>query len=206
MNIMLKKKLIILTFSLFLVITFAFPAFAKPPKEDDSVMTIQNLNITVAQKQYLSTHPELQAELRTLLENGIKTDEIKKIIEQRMKNPTAPTSQFTLGGFFFEYWQQILGTVISILSVILAVTGFSFASRKKQKSTSKYLHKIDETFHSLKAVSHRCEAELHAIKDFIDDDLKAGKMDESIYQLLIARIEKYLAEIQLLNSKEPKKP
>jgi hypothetical protein len=37
----------------------------------------------------------------------------------------------------------------------------------------------------------------------VEDHLKAGKIDESSYQLLEKRIEKYLAEIKELDSHHP---
>jgi len=78
----------------------------------------------------------------------------------------------------------------------LAVTGFTIAGAKKKKSVSKFINDIDDTFASFKWKSKRCEAELYRLQDLIEDKLKAGKIDESSYHLLMNRIEKYLKEIK----------
>ncbi|MFO0780933.1 MAG: hypothetical protein U0519_03565 [Candidatus Gracilibacteria bacterium] len=104
------------------------------------------------------------------------------------------------GGFlqniFSEYWLQLLGFLVSVIGVMLAVSGFSLANSKKKKHISKYMNEIDDAFHSFKWKSKRCEAELYRLHDIIEDKLKQGKLDESSYQLLTGRIDKYIKEVQ----------
>jgi len=85
---------------------------------------------------------------------------------------------------------------LAILALILAATGFTFAAKRKQKSISKYINEIDNTYTEFKMKSKRCEAELYRLRDIIDEQLKNGKLDDSAYQLLMNRIEGYMVEVQ----------
>lgn len=98
--------------------------------------------------------------------------------------------------FLSEYWVQFWALVVGLIGVFLAVTGFSFANRKKRKSVSRFINEIDNTFESFKWKSKRCEAELYHLHDVVDEKLKDGKIDESAYNLLIDRIDKYMKEVQ----------
>lgn len=98
--------------------------------------------------------------------------------------------------FISEYWVQFLALVVSLVGVFFAVTGFTFAGQKKKKSVASFINQIDDTFASFKSKSKRCEAELYRIEDLIEDQLKNGKIDESSYELLTKRIQKYLKEVQ----------
>lgn len=98
--------------------------------------------------------------------------------------------------FISEYWVQFLALVVSLIGVFFAVTGFTFAGQKKKKSVANFINQIDDTFASFKSKSKRCEAELYRIEDLIEDKLKTGKIDESSYELLTKRIQKYLKEVQ----------
>lgn len=102
----------------------------------------------------------------------------------------------SIESFFSEYWVQFLALVVSLIGVALAITGFTLAGSKKRKSISRLLNNIDDTFASFKWKTKRCEAELYRLQDVVEDELKAGKLDEGSYQLLLKRIENYLAEIQ----------
>jgi len=89
-----------------------------------------------------------------------------------------------------------LGTVVAIITVLIAVSGFTFASKNKRKSISKYINQIDDTYSEYKMKAKRCEAELYRLKDIIDDQLKTAKIDDGAYQLLMNRIEGYMIDIQ----------
>lgn len=106
-----------------------------------------------------------------------------------------PTESNSIESFFSEYWVQFLALVVSVVGLLLAVTGFSMAASKKRKSISRLMNEIDDTFAAFKWKSKRCEAELYRLHDIVDDKLKKGKIDESSYQVLINRIDKYLTEI-----------
>ncbi len=101
-----------------------------------------------------------------------------------------------LKNVFSEYGMQFLALIISTIGVTLAISGFSLASAKKKKHISKFMNEIDDAFNSFKWKSKRCEAELYRLNDMIEEKLKEGKLDESSYHLLSARIEKYLKEIR----------
>jgi hypothetical protein len=97
---------------------------------------------------------------------------------------------------FSEYWVQFLALIVSVIGVVLAVSGFSLANKKKRKFLRRYLKEIDEAYVSYKMRSKRCEAEMIRLQDMIEDRLKEGKLDENSYHLLEQRIEKYLQEIK----------
>ena len=92
-------------------------------------------------------------------------------------------------------WDTI-AVIISIISGIAAIFGFSISSHKKKRAISKYMGEIDATFSEYKWKAKRCEAELYRLHDLIEEKLKKGKIDESLYELLTKRIDKYLHEIQ----------
>ncbi len=92
-------------------------------------------------------------------------------------------------------WANV-GVILAIIAVIIAASGFTFAAKNKQKSISKYMNKIDDTYAEYKMKAKRCEAELYRLKDIVDDELKSGKIDDSAYQLLMHRIENYMIDIQ----------
>ena len=135
-------------------------------------------------------------------------EEIKELLKQREQlalerelreaeeEALAEDQANDLGGWLSEYWVQFWALVAGLLSVILAVSGFSLASRKKRKSIAHFINEIDTTFDSFKSKSKRCEAELYRLQDVIDEKLKKGKIDESTYHLLEARIDKYMKEVE----------
>lgn len=88
------------------------------------------------------------------------------------------------------------GLILTFLALIVAVSGFTFASKRKQRSISKYINQIDDTYSEYKMKAKRCEAELYRLRDIVDDELKNGKLDDSAYSLLMQRIENYMIEIQ----------
>ncbi len=88
------------------------------------------------------------------------------------------------------------GLVVTFLALIVAASGFTFAARRKQRSISKYINQIDDTYSEYKMKAKRCEAELYRLRDIVDEELKQGKLDDSAYGLLMQRIENYMVEIQ----------
>ena len=92
-------------------------------------------------------------------------------------------------------WETI-AVVISILSGTAAIMGFSLTGHKKKRAISKYMEEIDATYMGYKSKAKRCEAELYRLHDLLEERLKGGKIDESLYELLCKRIDKYLAEVK----------
>jgi len=92
-------------------------------------------------------------------------------------------------------WETI-AVVVSIFSGVCAILGFSFSGHRKKRAISKYMGEIDTTFEEFKMKSKRCEAELYRLHDVLEDELKKGKIDESLFDLLSKRIDKYIAEVQ----------
>lgn len=126
------------------------------------------------------------------LERELREAEEAAAAEEAAKNKEADD----LGGWLSEYWVQFWALVAGLLSVVLAISGFSFAGRKKKKSLSHLMSEIDDTFDSFRTKSKRCEAELYRLQDVIEGKLKDGKIDESAFQLLEGRIDKYMKEVQ----------
>ncbi|MCC7432459.1 hypothetical protein IT412_02945 [Candidatus Peregrinibacteria bacterium] len=137
----------------------------------------------------------------------VLSDETKKAIASKL-NSEEMNKKNGLGAFlqniFSEYWVQFMALVVSLIGVFLAVSGFSFASKNKQKYLKKFLHEIDDAYSSYKWKSKRCEAELYRLKDQVEEQLKAGKIDENTYQLLEKRIDKYLDEIKYAEERPEK--
>jgi len=112
-----------------------------------------------------------------------------------VQKPESATKQTFLKSFL-QFVTDQAQVLLGILALILAATGFTFAAKRKQKSISKYINEIDNTYTEFKMKSKRCEAELYRLRDIIDEQLKNGKLDDSSYQLLMNRIEGYMVEIQ----------
>lgn len=138
-----------------------------------------------------------------LPENKLTAEEKKKQEAQRKKPDTAvdlrnttPNWLMTLGGLFGDYGMQFIALLVSMIGVILAISGFSLSNKKKQKFLKKYFHEIDDVYSAFKMKGERCEAELYRLQDLIEHELKEGRIDENTFQLLEKRIEKYLKEIK----------
>ena len=122
--------------------------------------------------------------------------EAAKIIEaNKTKHNNQATSDTAVSEISHIPWETI-AVVISILSGIAAITGFTMSGHKKKRAISKYMEEIDMTFSEYKFKSKRCEAELYRLRDLLEHRLKKGQIDESLYELLTKRIDKYIHEIQ----------
>ena len=97
--------------------------------------------------------------------------------------------------------RNFLNTVFSwealgvLVPIAMAVAGWDLLHQKKSKLRT-YFEKIDQTYGQFKTEGQRCEAELHSLKQTIEQELKDGKVEEGTYQLLTARIEKYLKDVR----------
>ncbi len=111
---------------------------------------------------------------------------------QKIKDRNNASAQFDI----LQWLWDNLVIILTIITVIIAATGFTFASKRKQKSISKYMNQIDDTYSEYKMKAKRCEAELYRLKDIVDNELKSGKIDEGAYKLLMNRIEGYMVDIQ----------
>ena len=96
----------------------------------------------------------------------------------------------------FEAVKNNFAVFLTLLAVVLAASGFTFATRRKRQSISKHMNQIDDTYSEYKMKAKRCEAELYRLKDIIDEELKGGKLEDTSYQLLMNRIEGYMVDVQ----------
>jgi hypothetical protein len=158
----------------------------------------------------------LQPDDLQLIPVEIRKEVMKNILFGKMENDinletvlpsqeTVPPSQ-SIESFISAYWIGFLALIVSLIGVVLGVSGFSMAASKKKKSISSLMNEIDDTFASFKWKSKRCEAELYRLHDLVDDKLKGGKIDEASYQVLTNRIDKYLTEIKELDMRGPQAP
>lgn len=129
-------------------------------------------------------------------EEKIKKDLLEEINKKKQEDDAKPGFGSKVQGMFSEYWVQLLALVVSVIGVVLAVSGFSIANKSKQKNLKKFLHEIDDAYTSYKWKTKRCEAELYRLLDQVEEQLKEGKIDESTFSLLEKRIHKYLDEIK----------
>ena len=153
----------------------------------------------------ISSNAEIQ---KRLTDTKLAPEEKKKLEEQLKKGvakegevdprsaSVAPNWLTSLKGLFSEYGVQFMAFVVSLVGVILALSGFSFSGKKKQKFLKKYFHEIDDAYSTFKMKDKRCEAELYRLQDLIEHELKEGKINETTFQLLEKRIERYLKEIK----------
>ncbi len=126
----------------------------------------------------------------------IKKDLLEEINKKKQEEEAKPGFGGRIQGIFSEYWVQMLALIVSVIGVVLAVSGFSIANKSKQKNLKKFLHEIDDAYTSYKWKTKRCEAELYRLLDQVEEQLKEGKIDESTFSLLEKRIHKYLDEIK----------
>lgn len=153
------------------------------------IITILLLTITLTTTAYALDTSKLNLKEEPL-------PRINKTLLNKIKKLPPPEKQTGIQNIFSEYWVEFLALIISIIGLILGITGFTISNAKKKKSVSKMINEIDNTFHTFKIKSKRCEAELYRLHDIVDEELKNGKIDESAYQLLVNRIEKYIKEIK----------
>lgn len=139
----------------------------------------------------LEKEREMKLEEEEMSQEEFKKPELNEEQIQRIKDGENEDS------FNFLKWLWAnMGIILTIIAVIIAATGFTFAAKRKQKSISKYMNQIDDTYSEYKMKAKRCEAELYRLKDIVDDELKSGKIDDSAYQLLMNRIEGYMVDVQ----------
>jgi hypothetical protein len=136
--------------------------------------------------------PEMEEEPELEPEPRPDRPELTEEQIQRIKDRNNESAQFD----FLQWLWDNLVIILTIITVIIAATGFTFASKRKQKSISKYMNQIDDTYSEYKMKAKRCEAELYRLKDIVDNELKSGKIDEGAYKLLMGRIEGYMVDIQ----------
>lgn len=181
-------------------------------EEQESYPTLQKIDPSVFQslQESVEEGEEPDEEVLDEIPQGQQDDvlnDIKELLEERERREALealqdqelteePLEETGPARFLSEYWVQVWAMVAGLLGVLLAISGFSFANRKKKKSLSHFMNEIDDTFDSFKWKSKRCEAELYRLQDVMDEKLKKGKIDESTYNLLVGRIEKYIKEVQ----------
>jgi hypothetical protein len=174
---------------------------------DIDLSTIQKRDeSTIIQVKDLEKLKTLRETLKTTDENDtdvIETiDETKKTESSNTKAGSSFRWPALIQSMFSEYWVEFLALIVSVVGVVLAISGYSFANKKKRKYLKKYLHDIDDVYTSYKMKSRRCEAELFRLQDQIEDRLTAGNIDENTFQLLEGRIQKYMEEIKALERGE----
>ena len=162
-----------------MILVFAACTFVFPTAFAQTTTTQTNPNLRLNNLQLVA--PE---KLKTIDATGIKENPKKDVEEQKPVPLRIP-------------WETI-AIVVSICSGLAAVMGFSVSSHKKKRAISKYMEEIDATFSEYKCKSKLCEADLYRLRDLLEERLKKGKIDESLYELLTKRIDKYLREIQEL--------
>ena len=89
-------------------------------------------------------------------------------------------------------WIQIVG---GLLAVIAALIGWYFSRRARGK-TAQYMTEIDKVYHKHNKNTNKCEAELTAIKELIEEDFKKGNINDQSLAILDKRIDKYAKELR----------
>ncbi|MFH0848717.1 MAG: hypothetical protein V1857_04375, partial [archaeon] len=94
-------------------------------------------------------------------------------------------------GFIDISLQQILGASATGVSIIL---GWLFKTRKR-RFTSGYLAKIESVYKEYSANPEECKNHLAQMKGEVDSMLKKGKLDETHFSILDARIARYVRDL-----------
>lgn len=110
-------------------------------------------------------------------------------LQQTQQTTQQPKPRFRLSSLFS--WDA-LGVLIPI---IIGLVGW-YLVRKKKSKLKGYFEQIDQTYGQYKVEGKKCEAELYALKESIEQDLKDGKIEDSAYNLLNERIARYLKDIK----------
>lgn len=202
-----KKYLILSTILLFTVLPAT--ALANFVIEDENILQIEPIQQQILDPSIIGdielelidpVEPEPQPEVEEPKSEGEepKSEEVIKPKEEIRRDVREEPRQ-KQPSIFDRIGKGImnnLGVVFAILAVVVAISGFTFAGRRKRRSISKHMNEIDNTYSEYKMKAKRCEAELYRLKDIIDDELKNAKLDDSAYALLVGRIEEYMVEIQ----------
>jgi hypothetical protein len=207
----------------FMLLSCAIPVYAADnliltSPQLKTIQPITTLNtvdkITLPQDTTTSTSTGTQAGTATGTSTSDKLIQIKPNLDLPLRVPAGQESKDKkdkgtdwgklVQSIFTEYWVQMLALIVSVIGVILAVSGFSLANKKKRKYLKKYLHEIDNVYSSFKWKSRRCEVELYRLQDQVEEHLKDGKIDENTYHLLEARIQKYLDEMKESDHRQPR--
>jgi hypothetical protein len=117
-------------------------------------------------------------------------------VSEKTSMPTGPI-QTTTGVLSTEALAVIIGIVMT--SVGSAVGWHLKTGRKRRLGT--LLDKVDKLYLSFKENTGKCESALYDFKDLVASDLKQGRIDESSFQILDNRIDKYLAEVKSKKTK-----
>jgi len=91
-------------------------------------------------------------------------------------------------------WESI-GAIVGIAGLAAGFLGW-FLSRKERGTTAKYLREIDRAFNQYRDDTSRCESALYDIKEKIEKEFSHGKINDSAFSILDARLDKYLAEVR----------
>jgi len=152
--------------------------------------------ITTDNKRGCSNQIEVVKEKQVQTDAQIGTNQPDKDAEPNIPKVDSQNNKGTLVQSILRFLSGNIEIIIALIALILGITGYSFATRKKQRSISKYMNQIDNTYSEFKMKSKRCEAELYRLRDIVDEELKSGKLDEGAYQLLMNRIEGYMVDVQ----------
>jgi len=90
---------------------------------------------------------------------------------------------------------NLVGGVAAIIALAAAAVGW-FLSRKERGMTSKYIREIDRSFNEFRDNTSKCESVLYNIKEKIEKDFSKGKINDSAFSILDARLDKYLSDVR----------
>jgi len=90
---------------------------------------------------------------------------------------------------------NLVGGMAAIIALAAAGIGW-FLSRKERGMTSKYMREIDKSFNEFRDNTSKCESVLYNIKEKIEKDFSKGKINDSAFSILDARLDKYLSDVR----------
>lgn len=90
---------------------------------------------------------------------------------------------------------NLVGGIAAIIALAAGLLGW-LLSRKQRGMTAKYLKEIGRAFNEYRDNTSKCESALYDIKEKIEKDFSGGKINDSAFSILDARLDKYLAEVR----------
>ncbi|MCX8147182.1 MAG: hypothetical protein N3D84_01810 [Candidatus Woesearchaeota archaeon] len=92
---------------------------------------------------------------------------------------------------WYKDW-EFIGLVVVIISAI----GGWIISRIMRSKTAKYMAEIDKIYNTYNLNANKCEAELVALREKIENDFKKGKINDQGLSLLESKIDKHLKSLR----------
>ena len=94
-------------------------------------------------------------------------------------------------GWTFEFW-----AMLGFFAILITAIGGWHSSRRNRKENLKIIDKIEEIYKLNKQNRELCMQKLEEVRNSVKDEFAKQKIDETAFNFLIDRIERYVHELQ----------